>query len=185
MKIRTLIVWIIIAVIALAICITTSLTVIRCTAKPKMNIPIQYEKQAEVRGTSAIYTGVNTMEVNNFQDRVDYIKEVNGELMYPKIIPIGAWNMVANSTKQVAHGLGVNFRKICAVSVTIHDDVDDNIHFATPGIPGFATALQEVYIVGVTATVFSLSRRGGGWYDSADYDDALMNRGDLLVWFRT
>lgn len=93
------------------------------------------------------------------------------------IVNIGVWNMDSTTTKTVAHGLP-DISKIRNISVQILNDAGTiNIPLTNLG----SGAANISGISNVDATNISLYRFTTGIFDSADYDDAVMNRGFILI----
>lgn len=93
-----------------------------------------------------------------------------------KVIPIGVWDMDSTSQVSIAHGL--TFADIRKASAFVYDDT------STVAIP-----LDSDYtLLGVTegkvvwnATDIVLTRINAGYFDTVNYDDAVMNRGFIVV----
>lgn len=88
-----------------------------------------------------------------------------------KIVEIGAWNMDANSTVNVAHGL--TSTKIRNWDVIIYDD----------GGLGYKFEKYGAGSTELTATNIVLDRINGGDYDSTDFDNSVDNRGYVTIWY--
>jgi hypothetical protein len=87
-----------------------------------------------------------------------------------KIVQIGAWNMDSTATASVAHGLPDNL-KIRNVAVMI---LNDDLTAVIPFVP-------QGNVTGVTATDVLLNRDAAGQFDDVAFNDALMNRGFILI----
>lgn len=87
------------------------------------------------------------------------------------IISIGAWDMDATASINVAHGLGDKDR-ILNVSAVIINDADS----ARALLNGPEGAISFIDDTNVT-----LSRVNSGFFDSTAYDDGAMNRGFMTV----
>lgn len=101
---------------------------------------------------------------------------VQNTISRTKYINIGAWDMQSTSLLNVAHGLSLP--SIRNVSVFVYDDAGTvlrNLTYSEPtvNIPdgGFITGTTNV----------SLSRRTGGIFDSASFNDGSMNRGFITI----
>ena len=97
-----------------------------------------------------------------------------GVNLQPRVYKIGDWDMNADNSKQVAHGLGDNWKKVRIINVLIRSDS--------------ATNQQEFCTVGGgTATVnnidISLARLIGGIFDNPGYDSTSFNRGWITIWY--
>ena len=127
---------------------------------------------------------VGAMDINNPPYSVNYIKEVNGELLYPKIIPIGVWDMNTNSTCNVAHGLGANWKKIVDIQIKIFNDGDTQHYYTNQMFDGADPGLVGAGVGYVNSTDIHLYRRTGGTFQTLSFNDAVMNRGEVILWFR-
>lgn len=124
------------------------------------------------------------MEIYNPPDRVNLVRCVDGQIIYPKIIDIGAWDMNTDLNKVVAHGLGAKWKNIISISIHIVND-SDNLHFISP------TKYHEDYnleigVKSVNATNIYLVIRSGAsgyFYHTASFSSTSSSRGFLTVWF--
>src|SRR5690606_22437613 len=82
---------------------------------------LQTQVNGKVAKTGDIITG--TLEVQG-----GLRTENTGPYLKKKIVEIGDWNMDANPSKDVAHGLGSSYKKIRSISVMVRDDTDTNIY---------------------------------------------------------
>jgi hypothetical protein len=100
-----------------------------------------------------------------------------------KIVDIGDWNMDTTDTVTVLHGL--NETKIRGINIWIRFDSD--IGDGTGGANFFtgssATIAGEgaVIIPSNQTTLLSLTRRTGGYFDSANFDMTSFNRGWITI----
>jgi len=95
------------------------------------------------------------------------------------VIDIGDWDMDADTTKDVAHGLTLaNLRSITA---TIRND-DGTVYYQLAGHDGNLLPAQVEYI---DATNVRLIRKNGQQFDSADFDSTSYNRGWIHIWHET
>jgi hypothetical protein len=111
-----------------------------------------------------------------------HIMETNGTVNYPKIIPIGDWDMDANDRVSVSHGLGINWHKVLSIFVMILDDGNniytplnmyDSVH--NDWLPsGAIYDLNDTFIIPI--------RRSGSGYDSTEYNLVPHNRGYIYIW---
>lgn len=110
----------------------------------------------------------------------DFIKtklqHQNPNNLIKKVIEIGAWDMDANSAINISHG--VDFTKIKSISVIIISD---------SGLSYFPIRKGDM-ISGLIdgnfwfdSTFITLQRRSGGSFNSAGYDDSVMNRGYITI----
>ncbi len=93
-----------------------------------------------------------------------------------KIVNIGDWDMDANATASVAHGLTVS--KIRQVSAIIIDDAATNYYQITPR----GTFATDVWISYYDATNIYLGRGAApGAFDSTDFNATSYNRGWVVI----
>lgn len=111
--------------------------------------------------------------------KVASVEEAGGAELKLKMVDIGDWNMDADATKSVAHGL--TLANIRYVSGVVRRDDLDHIH----DIPDFnvATGRIELYVVEIGATNVDLERNSASEYNSADYDSTSFNRGWISIWY--
>ena len=100
-----------------------------------------------------------------------------------KVIEIGDWDMDADSTFNVAHGMGGDWKKIRGVSGVIRKDDDALYHFF--GRAGTAiNAVLQIWAHTFTGTYIILTRCSGETFDSVDYaTPPAGNRGWLTIWY--
>jgi len=100
-----------------------------------------------------------------------------------KIIEIGDWDMDADATKQVTHGL--DFTKIRSVSAVIRNDAGTG-QFPVPSSLS-TTGVAELFFannivpVPITSTVIVLARLTGGGFDDTAFDSTSYNRGWITI----
>jgi hypothetical protein len=93
------------------------------------------------------------------------------------IVNIGVWDMDADTTKVVAHGLA-DITKIRDINVMILNDADTvNIPLMNLG----SGASDICGISNVDGTNITLFRFTSGFFDNTDYDDGVKNRGFILI----
>jgi hypothetical protein len=95
----------------------------------------------------------------------------------PKIVDIGDWNMYANETVAVAHGLTLS--KIRSVSVLIRNDAD-SVYYQIPGVQTAYTQV-DLIISYINGTNVYLGRAGSGLFDSTDFNATSYNRGWIVI----
>jgi hypothetical protein len=102
------------------------------------------------------------------------------DLLY-KTINIGVWNMDSTSSVSFAHGITSGNSKIVSISAKIYPDSgSSSIDFTSSVIAG-ATGGGGI---DWNDTNVGLERVAGGLFDSATYDDAVMNRGEILIIYK-
>lgn len=109
---------------------------------------------------------------NNLNDLLELWGTIIGGLLdNVLVLDIGAWDMDATASLNVAHGLSANeFASIEDVAVLIDDD---GVTLKTP--------LNQDGSFSVDATNVMLARNGGGLFDAVAYDDAVQNRGKIVI----
>ncbi len=96
-----------------------------------------------------------------------------------KVVQIGDWDMDANATTTVAHGIA-DFKKIRSIAAMIRDDADNL--YSNLMIVNFLTAANTGGNVGSPdATNITLARITGGFFDGTDYNSTGFNRGWLTI----
>lgn len=109
----------------------------------------------------------------------------DGSKVHCKKISIGIWNMDADESVLIPHGLGANYLNIINCFVAILNDVSSVIYplyyFQDVADPSLLNGgIQSIGAGGIT-----LMRRVGGSFDNANFDDGAMNRGYIHVMYTT
>lgn len=108
----------------------------------------------------------------------DYLKLVSGEIVKCKRFNIGPWNMDALAQVTVVHDIAP--LKVFRVDGVVWDDA------LTTSYPllcyAGAAAVPQLFIYGVGINI-NIVRVAAGYFDSALFDDAVMNRGHLYLWY--
>jgi len=102
-----------------------------------------------------------------------------GTLVSHKIIEIGDWDMNANDTILVNHGL-VFDNIIGCLSVMIRNDANTVKAIAM----GYDGATTDVQINDITATTIKLKRGTSSAFKSTDYDATSYNRGYIVLIYK-
>jgi hypothetical protein len=106
------------------------------------------------------------------------IMHVDGAvLVNTKIIEIGDWDMDANATVTVAHG--VTDSKIRSVSAMIRDD--SNAFFNLINYVDASTIAAQGGVAGYNSGNIVLARLTGGAFDSASFNATAFNRGWITI----
>lgn len=116
------------------------------------------------------------MLINNPPDRVDWIKAVSGEILKPKILEIGDWNMDTTGSVNVNHGLTEGKKYIVSCDVFIRDDTSTFMNRCP-------VLNNDCYIDAITNTFIGLTRTAGGTFDNNSYDATTFNRGWIILWY--
>jgi hypothetical protein len=139
------------------------------TAPSNANITTEYaEIDLEHATTSELETEITAIETRlttQFDD------------IYRTVVPIGVWNMDADASITVAHGLdGSKIKNIEGYILA-----DDAVLKYPSGSIDVATGDVQWMIVSWNATIVNLTRRPAGTFDAATFNDAVINRGDLII----
>ena len=116
------------------------------------------------------------MNINN-PPILDHIKETNGLTLRCKAVNIGPWNMDSTAGKSIAHGLIIS-NMISLAGVIFSDSIGRA--YSVPFSYDFAGDDVNCLIDGLN---FVMARKFEGYFDSTFYDDPVMNRGNILVWY--
>lgn len=112
-----------------------------------------------------------------------FVQTEPGKKIKTKIIDIGDWNMLANSTVNVTHGL-TDHKKIRSINVIVRDDADSNYYSLHNHL---ASTLAGSIISGgigtINSTIIVLARVDSEFFDSATFDSIAFNRGWITVEF--
>lgn len=114
-------------------------------------------------GTFTVYNGTNSPE--------------EGDTVFHKTVNIGPWDMDASNSVSVAHGL--DFTKIVSIDVHIFNNDADALFSLAAGNPGPGSDPAGAWFAGTLN--INLFRTAGGYFDSLDFNDAVMNRGRILI----
>lgn len=109
-----------------------------------------------------------------------FILKAKSVVTIEKVINIGVWDMETNDSILIYLEpliAGINFNKILSVEASIIQD--DGIFISPLSRGGIVFWGNIPNVTGSNQVV--LSRTGGGYFDSADYNSAVMNRGKLLI----
>lgn len=122
------------------------------------------------------------MMVNN-PPTYDHIFDTEGNELRVKVLEIGGWDMNADATKNVNHGLGANWTNIVHASVTIINDAEDD-KSVLPGLTRNPPSLPAGYITSINSLRVVLGRAANAiGYDNTSYDDDTINRGHVMIWY--
>ena len=100
------------------------------------------------------------------------------QVLVPKIIDIGDWDMDTVGTVSVPHGLvAANIR---AVSVSIRD----NAGLPATDFPAFSASGTTVEYTKWDATDILMFRSASGLFDNANYNSTSFNRGWITIWYK-
>jgi len=96
------------------------------------------------------------------------------QIIMPKVIEIGDWNMDLTATKTVLHGLTLS--SIRSFNVLIRNDANTeywDFGITSGGYSAYAKA---------TTTAISMQRNSGEWFDQATFATTPYNRGWITIW---
>lgn len=121
------------------------------------------------------------MDINNPPAYVPYLLSVDNELLRIKRLDIGPWDMDTDSVILVPHGLGSDWTKAFPAGMMISNDAD-TLHFPLPTTDYGVIKGMNAYIMYIDNTNVWLGRVPTGQFDNTNYNDAVMNRGYILLW---
>lgn len=122
------------------------------------------------------------MTINN-PPSFDRIFDTNGNTLQCKVLDIGAWNMDTQISKGVAHGLSIALEDFVSVMAVIEND-QRNQSYVIDTVMNVATGATSGFVSTITTSAIQLTRTTGGFFDSTDYDDAVINRGTIFIWYK-
>jgi len=125
---------------------------------------------------------VKNMQIINPVEAVPYVLTTGGQKLACKRLEIGAWNMDSTVSVLVAHGLGAAWDKIRMIQFIIFDDANTTMYPCTLR-SGCTPTEMEVYIGAYNSVNIQLARKNTTFFDNAGFDDAVMNRGYILLWY--
>ncbi len=114
----------------------------------------------------------------------DYSAKYDDYGMKRKTLAIGSWDMDATETVSVTHGLtGATWKDTRSIELSIRND-DDNTRYTNNGSdPATGMTKNDVVASGVTSTSIVLCRRAGGQFDSTEFDNIAISRGNVTIWY--
>ena len=102
----------------------------------------------------------------------------DSNLIKSRVIPIGVWDMDTTSSVTVSMGDNIPLNSIIHITVMINNDAEDTRY--DPSLVGSSWTETKA-----DSTDITLTRSGSGFFDSTDFDDAVIDRGDVTVWYTT
>jgi len=111
----------------------------------------------------------------------DRIKASSGELVRCKKYNIGPWNMDTNNLLDVSW-TWADLTKILSVEIIILSD-DGTYMLLLCGATNSVTGKASGGISAIRNTYIRLFRTDGEIFDGIAFDDAVMNRGYIFVWY--
>jgi hypothetical protein len=127
-------------------------------------------------GIAKLYTDLSASNVDGSVTQAAVVNALGG--LITKVINIGDWNMDANSSTNVAHGLS-DFLKIRTVSVMIRRD--DDSFFYDLQVVNFLNGLTSGSVLSIGPTNIILQRTDTGAFDSIDFNATSFNRGWVTI----
>lgn len=104
------------------------------------------------------------------------INKYNPNLIFKKLIPIGAWDMTGGSSVSVP--FSINPSKLIRISVTINDDsFTTAVDLSAPADNSFSSSGA---IVSVGNTGITLQAKVSGFFDGSSFNDLSINRGYIV-----
>lgn len=132
-------------------------------------------QKAQVQAESVIWK--NAAAAQYYVPR--YVFEDSGDLLLHKIVNIGAWNMQAVASVNIAHGLTLADIVSCS-AIIIRNDSAKMVMFGAANAPAETTN----HMIEIVALTVDLHRGGGGIFANVNYNNAVMNRGYILLTYR-
>lgn len=111
----------------------------------------------------------------------DTIIEGGGLTLKCKVLYIGDWNMDADESVNVVHGLPMS--NIISVSAIIIND-DNTIHYILGKGGSALNGEMQGYISTALSTTIKLMRLTGGDFDNSVFDSTSFNRGYITIWYK-
>ncbi len=120
------------------------------------------------------------MEISNPQT-LDHIIGANGNVLRVKIMNIGPWDMVSSASLVITHGL--TFADIIMVGGYVLSDTGLTAFPLYTNAGGSASPDWDLDVDNWSAFSIILMRRAGGIFDGVNFNDAVMNRGRVIIWY--
>lgn len=140
------------------------LTLAEMISSAKAALPVAWKQDSDSKFASAAW-----------------MHTLSGDVILPKIVDIGDWNMDTTATLNVAHGVASK-DDILYVNGWIRDNINDH-HYRIPTIysPNSYDRVQ-VDASQWDDTYVYLSRYTGGYFDDPFFSLTPYNRGQLFIW---
>ena len=106
----------------------------------------------------------------------------NAEVILTKVVELGVWDMDALAALFPAHGIA-DFTKIRAIKVVVRDDA------GTTYLPldsyQFTGGINDGGVDNYGGATVTLRRSDTGNFNNANYNDGVINRGYMTIWYAT
>lgn len=98
------------------------------------------------------------------------------DLIKTRVIPISEWDMDANLSPATTPQLGqfISLEQIVGIDIIIYDDTLAKAY--NPALTASSWVKAEI-----DGQDINIERTGGGFFDSTDFDDTSINRGNIVV----
>lgn len=100
------------------------------------------------------------------------------DLVLVRLFPIGTWDMDATPSITLNLGNDIDIKRIIGIKVIITNDDEDKRYDGSLVAGGFDSVRAE-------GTDIILIRTSGGFFDNTDFNDILVDRGDVSVCYTT
>lgn len=108
-----------------------------------------------------------------------FVQSELGNQLITKVVEIGDWDMDADPSVDIAHGLGTDYKKTRGLSVIIRDDADASF-FALPTIDASGNGNGGASLLS-NGTDIRITRTTGGFLDSSLFNSTSFNRGWVTI----
>jgi hypothetical protein len=131
--------------------------------------------------TVAIYVVYRVTNKENllYVEAINIDKDINETTT--KVVQLGDWDMDANSSLSVAHGI-TNFQDIIRVSVMIYTDAPVTLEYPLDAVDSSISQFGGVGYINATNVI--LYRLTGGFFDSTSFDATSYNRGYMIIEYK-
>lgn len=123
--------------------------------------------------------GQDTMQdvFDKTNEVIDAVNEITFDAtLGTKIVNIGDWNMDANTSVMVTHGVA-DYKKIRGIQIIIRNDADSAyFHF-----PYANSASEEGGVSSISSTLITINRETGGAFDDPTFSTTSYNRGFVTI----
>ncbi len=153
--------------------VTSNGTVLYSTAAPAWDLA----KGGWYNSTSRAAAWIRKDSGNAYRYKHFLPTEQGAAIYLEEIVDIGDWNMDADASVDVAHGLSLG--DIRSVTIMVRAD-DGNTQFIGIGHPYVVTS-PGLYIDSINATNVSLGRTSGSAFDGVNFNSTSYNRGWIFI----
>jgi len=112
----------------------------------------------------------------------NYIIAADGSILRCKVFDIGAWNMDTTGAKSIVTGIAPD-KYVGILGWIKQDGLQYYYPIAYPDT-ALTSATHDLQFRRTDNGTLDIERRAGGTFDSVNFDDAGINRGTIIMFYR-